>query len=1018
MDNKEVKNISPKDLDEQIAELNVQKMLLLDEALHSKDPNAIFKAQGYLEEQRSKSQQGAMRAFMFDPNNANFNGQGYSSVNKKVSFDILKRIGETHIAKMVKKTRIDQVKNFLKFSLDENKEGYMIRKKQSLFEKRTAPKKEEKEKIEYIVNFIENSRQPTKKDKVNGKIFFDESKWDIFDDLDEFVSLILDDSLTYDQLAFEIQRTRRFELYSYKAIDASTIRILDTIDPRRDVDNKTKYDEVNGFLPRYAQVWDSMIQRNSKTNEPIVYYPWELGFAVRNKSTDIFKNGYGTSELETLISIITWILNGFDYNGNFFKNGSNPKGFINIKSGGGQDVVNEFRDMWRTMIAGTANCLSGDTFIITRGGRKELQDFFIENDEDKYTEIWTGKKFEKGLVYKSGEKVLNKITLNNGMTIKSSPNHKFKTVNEDGDIVWKLRSELKEGDFLMVNKSSINENKDVLYYNNVEVESDLFEVIGWMIGDGWFGENKPKKRKCALFYHHSVERNLQFHHSYILDKYGINSLVEENPYTYEEKVRSKERNGFKSIADTKLRTDIIDANFYNFLNSLGFSSSKEGKNIPEFLFSCNSKYRRAFLRGFFSADCHVAGGRYIQMFIADDNIRQLTKELLLCEGIRCGNYEGNKRKINIGKPKDGYMLLVKDNDLFFDRIGLVQEHKQFKNNEFKYYSVKESFPVSLCKKEVSLMKNDLKLKYKETKQRLCNKKVTDDFSAVLTDKEVFTFNRFKNLYDVVKNHSYKYEIDNEVIDFHFEKIIKLEEFENKEEMYDVQIFDNENQFIANGILSHNSHKIPVFEGIDLEWQDLQQTNKDMEWNQWIEFLLIMFCAVYTIDPSELGFSFQQASQIFGQDGQKERLDHSKRKGLVPILKFVEKIISRYIVSEIYPDYEFVFTGIDLDDEEQKVKIIDSALKAGITSFEKQFEAYEGEKYDPKKHTILNQVFQQAQQMKQMGGDESNMAVDQMTGEADEEENNNPFAQFERGYESNPITKACINKLNTMFDGDK
>jgi len=562
-----IKKLDIGQYDQMINKLEIEKSLALQEAIESRNPIDIMKAQSYLGEQKSKAQQGVTRGFMFDPYNAQFTGQGYKRETKKTSFDTLKKVGELHIAKMVKKTRIDQVKNFLKFSFDEQKEGFTVRRKKGLFDDEKDLTKEDKVIVEMIVKFLENSKKPAEKSEKKSAINFDPTKWDIFDDLDEFVTMILDDSLTYDQLTFELQRNRKFELISYKAIDASTIRLLDTIDPRFWKDAEKQYDLVNGYLPRYAQVWGSEIQKNPFTNEQIVYYPWELGFATRNRSTDIFKNGYGTSELETLVQIITWLLYGMEYNGNFFKNGSNPRGFLNIKSGlGGQDSINDFRETWRHMLTG----------------------------------------------------------------------------------------------------------------------------------------------------------------------------------------------------------------------------------------------------------------------------------------------------------------------------------------------------------------------------------------------------------------------------------------------------------------SQNSHKIPVFEGADLEWTDLHQNNKDMEFNVWIEFLMIMFCAVYTIDPSEMGWNFKQASQTFGQDGQKERLQHSREKGLKPLLKFLEKVISKYIVSEINEEFEFVFTGIDLEDDEAKLDNIDKALKAGVTSFEKQFEAFEGEKYDPKKHTILNPVFQQAQQMKMYGGEQSNGAVDEMNPGSEDEGVQNPFDEYAKAEQSNPIANEMQKYINKAF----
>ena len=120
---------------------------------------------------------------------------------------------------------------------------------------------------------------------------------------------------------------------------------------------------------------------------------------------------------------------------------------------------------------------------------------------------------------------------------------------------------------------------------------------------------------------------------------------------------------------------------------------------------------------------------------------------------------------------------------------------------------------------------------------------------------------------------------------------------------------------------YNSHKIPVIQGIDLEWIDLQQTNRDMEFTEWIKFLMVLVCAVYRMDPSELGFQFQDAARVWGQEGQRERLDHSKQKGLTPLLIFYQNILNKYIISEIDDRLELVFTGIEIEDELQVQEFI-------------------------------------------------------------------------------------------------
>ena len=541
-------NSDIKKYDEQIALLAIEKNLALESQLQSKDANDIYKAVNYLQENKLK-QKKDVKAFLFDPYDTYHQYGGFKQQRKRVAFEILKKVSDTPIIGSVLNTRIFQIQNFLVFTEDESKEGYTIRKKKSLFEDKSQTKKmsdDEKRKVEFMVNFLENGGL--------------KNKWDQIDSFSDFARKFMRDSLSYDQTGGECQRNRKFDLIGYQAVDASTIRILETIYPRFHEQAKEQYQEMFGYLPRYAQVFQGNIMTNPLTKEKIVYYPWELMYEQRNKTTDINKNGYGTSEIEVLLDIITWALWGMQYNGNFFKQGSNPKGFINLKTdGANMDIVNDFRQTWRQMIAGVGN----------------------------------------------------------------------------------------------------------------------------------------------------------------------------------------------------------------------------------------------------------------------------------------------------------------------------------------------------------------------------------------------------------------------------------------------------------------SHKIPVFSGIDLEWIDLQSSNKDMEFQQWMEFLIIMICSVFTIDPSELGYQFQRQAQIFGQSGQKERLDHSKHKGLKPLLIFFQKTITKYIISELDKDYEFVFTGIDIEDEQVAVDLDVKKVSGGLVSFESVFEKYMGRKYNEKTDTILNPTFLQVKQMSMFGGEGSNEAVDEMTGE--EGGAPNPFKEFSepditKAAQSNPILK--------------
>ena len=524
----------------------------LQSALSSNDTEELLKANLYLGEINKTNPH--IQSVFFDPNDLAGNGKGFKDSKGVLSFSTLRRMGDIYIIRAIVNTRIEQVQNFLHFSEDEQKEGYTIRRKKSLFkeEKEDELSNEDKRKIENIVKFLENGGW--------------NEKWDNLDSFQEFVRKITFDSLTLDQLAFEVVRSRDWELKKFRAIDASLIRFLDTVDPRqREAFEGYRF---KGYLPRYCMVWDDMIIRNPMTKEPILYYPWELGFGIRNKTSNIRKNGYGTSELETLVEIITWILWGMSYNGLFFKQGSQPKGFINVKNANiSPSTLNEFRQAWMQTMRGV----------------------------------------------------------------------------------------------------------------------------------------------------------------------------------------------------------------------------------------------------------------------------------------------------------------------------------------------------------------------------------------------------------------------------------------------------------------ENSHRVPVINGIDLEWIDLQKGNRDMEFNDWLKFLVIMSCSVYRIDPTELGFQFKDQAQIFGQDGQKARLQHSREKGLKPILVFLENVITKYIVSELDEDFEFSFTGIEVEDEEAQVKLDAEKLEKGMVAMQDIFQKYSGRPLDPENDIIINQVYQtakQAEQQQQMYGASVPGESEEAVVPNDEESfSENPFDKY-KSFDNNPILAEAINYYKT------
>ena len=191
----------------------------------------------------------------------------------------------------------------------------------------------------------------------------------------------------------------------------------------------------------------------------------------------------------------------------------------------------------------------------------------------------------------------------------------------------------------------------------------------------------------------------------------------------------------------------------------------------------------------------------------------------------------------------------------------------------------------------------------------------------------------------------------------------------------------------------------------VNWVNMQTSNKDMEFNAWLEFLIVIGCSMFKIDPTECGFNLQKASQVFGQDGQKARLKHSQTKGLTPILKLIQRVFTKYIVERLDDDYEFIFCGVETEDQVQALDMDVKKIASGLMSLEDGFKKNSGRNFDPQKDTILNPVYLQIQQMKMMGGS----AFGQPEG-VEEEINSHPFTLKE---EENPFNKSLANYIENI-----
>ncbi len=116
----------------------------------------------------------------------------------------------------------------------------------------------------------------------------------------------------------------------------------------------------------------------------------------------------------------------------------------------------------------------------------------------------------------------------------------------------------------------------------------------------------------------------------------------------------------------------------------------------------------------------------------------------------------------------------------------------------------------------------------------------------------------------------------------------------------------------------NAGRMPVLNAEEVQWHSMDTSNRDMEYNAWMDFQIKILCSLFLIDPSEINFQYGNTGQTstLGEASNKHKVVESKERGLRPMLRFISDIINRFILWPINESFEFEFVGLDARTHEQ------------------------------------------------------------------------------------------------------
>ncbi len=151
------------------------------------------------------------------------------------------------------------------------------------------------------------------------------------------------------------------------------------------------------------------------------------------------------------------------------------------------------------------------------------------------------------------------------------------------------------------------------------------------------------------------------------------------------------------------------------------------------------------------------------------------------------------------------------------------------------------------------------------------------------------------------------------------------------------------QWYSQVINSKNAFRPPIIgHADDVKWVQLAGNNKDMEFDNWMHYLIRMLCAIYQIDPGEINFDISKVnSSTLNESSNEQRLKQSRDKGLKPLLDYIENIINRHLIrawdSNLADKYEFKFVGLDAETRQQEAERLKEEVETWKTYNEARIE---------------------------------------------------------------------------------
>ncbi|THE65620.1 adenosylcobalamin-dependent ribonucleoside-diphosphate reductase [Salinadaptatus halalkaliphilus] len=287
-----------------------------------------------------------------------------------------------------------------------------------------------------------------------------------------------------------------------------------------------------------------------------------------------------------------------------------------------------------TTIAPTG-CVDEDSLVSTDEGLRPIKDLDNTGAEfEQWGEIEAGVSTDGGTktataVYDNGFADVRRIETEGGFSVASTPNHRFRTIDENGEYAWKEADDFEPGDHIVLQRNTfdggsradLDTSERENYYHNTdedlqlpaEMTPELAAFLGYFMGDG-----------------------------YVHDEVGVKLVVESDAEELDAYLRELGESLFgvsPTVEDRDTRRVLCFGGRHlpRYFEDNGWEKAdgNEGEGaasafVPEEVLSSDEKVPRAFLRGLFEAD--GTAPRKVELSTVSETLAEQVQTLLLSLG--------------------------------------------------------------------------------------------------------------------------------------------------------------------------------------------------------------------------------------------------------------------------------------------------------------------------------------------------------------------------------------------------